>query len=92
MLAKVLVYGMALYLLAGFIFALFFVRTGVGRVDPLAKEGSRGFRILIFPGVAALWPLMLRRLRQGTDEAPREFNSHLQMARKMEHQKWGRDK
>jgi len=31
-----------------------------GRVDPAARHASPWFRLLIVPGVAALWPLLLR--------------------------------
>jgi hypothetical protein len=49
----------AVYALIGIIVALAFVSVGVGRVDPAARHGTLGFRVLIFPGAAALWPLML---------------------------------
>lgn len=35
-----------------------FVLFGVTRVDP-AAEGSWTFRLVILPGVAALWPIVL---------------------------------
>ncbi len=59
--ATVIVTALGLYLLLGVLFALPFVARGVGRIDPLAREGSVGFRILIFPGTVALWPLLARR-------------------------------
>jgi len=49
------------YLGVGVVFALAFVTLGVGRLDPSAATGSPGFRALIFPGAAALWPLLARR-------------------------------
>lgn len=33
----------------------------VGRVVPTARGGSIGFRVLILPGAALLWPLVLVR-------------------------------
>ena len=38
------------------LFGLLFVTRGVGRVDPAAASGTWGFRVLILPGAAALWP------------------------------------
>jgi hypothetical protein len=46
---------------AGLLFAAAFVTSGVGRVDPVAEHAPWGFRLAILPGVAALWPLLLRR-------------------------------
>ena len=78
--ATVIVTALGLYLLLGVLFALPFVARGVGRIDPLAREGSVGFRILIFPGTVALWPLLARRwLRK--QPPPEEHNPHRDRAR-----------
>jgi hypothetical protein len=53
----------------GVLFAVAFVTFGIGRVDPIARDSSAGFRLIIFPGVAGLWPLFLMRWIQG---GPRE--------------------
>ena len=54
------------YAALGVLFAIAFVSTGVGRVDPAAKGSGIGFRMMILPGVAALWPLLLARwIRKG---------------------------
>ena len=45
----------------GLLFAMFFVSRGVTRLDPIAKNAGLGFRLIIFPGAAALWPVLLRR-------------------------------
>ncbi len=49
------------YVALGLVFAVPFVAWGVGRVDPAARQGTLGFRLLILPGCAALWPLLLVR-------------------------------
>jgi hypothetical protein len=49
------------YLLAGAVFAIAFVRAGVQTVDPADANSSFGFRLLFFPGVTALWPVLLMR-------------------------------
>ena len=49
------------YVLAGVLFAVPFVFLGVGKIDPRASGAGAGFRVLIFPGVVVLWPLVLRR-------------------------------
>ena len=49
------------YLALGILFAMAFVTVGIGRVDPVAKESGVGFRLIIFPGVVATWPWLLKR-------------------------------
>ncbi len=63
-LAHTIVDAVALYLAVGAVFALPFVVVGVGRVDPDARHGTFGFRVLILPGVVLLWPLLLTRWMQ----------------------------
>lgn len=46
------------YLALGVLFAPAFAWRGAGRLDAAAREGSLGFRLLILPGSAALWPLL----------------------------------
>lgn len=50
-----------LYAAVGLAFAAVFVAIGIGRVDPVAQHAPLGFRLLVLPGCAALWPLLLRR-------------------------------
>jgi len=55
---------MELYALIGVVFALAFVTKGVERIDDAAKGAPIGFRVLIFPGAAALWPVLASRWRK----------------------------
>jgi len=73
--ATLLVDALYLYGIAGLFFAIAFVTTGVKRIDSQAI-GSVGFRVLIFPGSAALWPLLLRLWVSGTGEPTEERNPH----------------
>jgi hypothetical protein len=50
-----------LYAGIGVVFAAVFVAFGIGRVDPVARQAPLGFRLIVLPGCAALWPLLLRR-------------------------------
>jgi hypothetical protein len=56
-----LVYGLTAYVAAGLIFALWFVISGIDRIDSAARDAGPGFRLIVLPGVAALWPLLLKR-------------------------------
>lgn len=59
--AEGLVTAVTAYAGFGLLFAIAFLAAGIHRVDPVAKESGLGFRLLILPGVAALWPLLLGR-------------------------------
>lgn len=72
---------LGVYLICGLVFALPFVLVGVGKIDPHAKHGSWGFRLLIIPGTMALWPLLLKRWAGGSKEPPEECNAHRRAAR-----------
>ena len=59
--AQILVGACGAYAGLGLLFALVFVWTGIGRLDPLAPAGTVGFRLIVLPAVAALWPLLAWR-------------------------------
>ena len=61
MAAQWLVWALTVYGAAGLLFAAAFAVAGVGRVDPVAEHAPVGFRLIIVPGAAALWPLLLAR-------------------------------
>ena len=70
-LVTVLVSAWIVYAVLGLAFAVPFVWFGVERVDSQAKGAGLGFRLLILPGVAAFWPLLLQRGLRGNTESPR---------------------
>jgi hypothetical protein len=49
----------AVYGWTGLLFAIAFALRGVDRVDGAARGATWGFRVLIVPGAAALWPWLL---------------------------------
>ncbi len=51
------------YLAVGLLFAAAFVSVGISEVDRAADDGPIGFRLLIVPGAAALWPYLAIRWR-----------------------------
>ncbi len=53
--------GAALYLTVGLLFAIVFVFKGVQQIDSSAQGASFGFRLLILPGAAVLWPILLKK-------------------------------
>jgi hypothetical protein len=60
--AQLLVQTVALHVGIGATFAALFLWRWIGRLDAAAEHGTWGFRVLVFPGVAVLWPLFVVRL------------------------------
>lgn len=54
--------AIGLYLGVGLVFGLAFVFLGVQHIDHAAQGAGIWFRLMILPGVAALWPFALGRL------------------------------
>jgi len=73
--AALFVYALEAYSAAGLLFAAVFVFR-VQRLDSDAQGSGLGFRFLVTPGVAALWPLFLSRWLRQCTEPPLEKNSH----------------
>ena len=57
------------YAAMGLLFAGAFLTVGISRVDPVSKRSGIGFRLIILPGVAALWPMLLTRWIRGSGHA-----------------------
>ena len=74
--ARVFVYAFEGYTALGLAFATVFVSAGVQRLDSEARGCRVGFRLLIFAGVAAFWPMLLARWTRGVVEPPVEKNPH----------------
>ncbi|HWQ32671.1 MAG TPA: hypothetical protein VNQ79_07290 [Blastocatellia bacterium] len=71
-----------IYLIIGALFALIFVTVGISRLDSAARGAGFGFRLLIVPGAAALWPVLALRWMNGAP--PREHNAHRDAAQEMQ--------
>ena len=67
------------YALAGLVFATVYLPRGARVMDEHLKGAPLLTRALIFPGVAALWPLLAWRWVRGTP-APVESNPHRRRA------------
>ena len=65
-----------LYVALGIGFALLFHWRGLARVDRSAALSTWGFRIMITPGVVALWPLLALRWARGNGVPKPERNAH----------------
>ncbi len=58
------------YLVIGLGFALGFAWRGAGRLDPAARTGTPGFRLLLLPGATLLWPWLGHRLLEARKPRP----------------------
>jgi hypothetical protein len=62
----------AIYLLAGLVFAIPFVLKGVIKIDESAHGTKWGFRLIILPGTIVFWPVLLKKwlraLRNKSDD------------------------
>jgi hypothetical protein len=79
-LATLLVGLLSTYFAIGAAFAAVFVVRGVDRIDPMARAAGWGFRLLIAPGSAIFWPLLLLRWAAGSMAPPVEANAHRRIA------------
>ena len=60
--------ALEIYGVLGLAFALAFAWRGARAIDPGARSGTLGFRVLIVPGALALWPyLALRWIRSARE-------------------------
>ena len=73
---------LGVYLAIGVVFAVPFLIRGISQIDPVAAEGTRGFKVIIFPGVIAFWPLLARRWLTGITTPPEEKSPHRRAARR----------
>lgn len=73
--ASVIVAVFESYVLAGVGFALLFLPRGIARVDHRIAGSPKTLRLLLLPGIAALWPLFAWRWFAGAVE-PMERNAH----------------
>lgn len=75
-LARLIVGSLGVYAALGLLFGAAFLTAGLARIDPAARASRWGFRLLILPGVVALWPWLLRRWASGASRPPDERNAH----------------
>jgi hypothetical protein len=78
--AEAVVAAFEAYAAAGAGFALLFLPRAVARIDPRIANAPRTLRLLILPGIVALWPLFAVRWMSGARE-PIEDNPHRAKAR-----------
>jgi len=58
---SLLVYGFYGYLAIGLVTAVVVLTKAMKAIDPSTKGSTVTFKLIILPGVVALWPLIVRR-------------------------------
>jgi len=52
---------LAVYIIAGIIFTIFFQVKGLSKIDEGVHGSTIGFRIIIIPGCIVFWPVLLKK-------------------------------
>ena len=60
------------YLLIGFVFAIFFVTKGAAQIDDGAKEMSIGTKLLLFPASIAFWVVLIQSFLKRKEVASKD--------------------
>jgi len=69
MAAEIILLIAAMYVVTGCVCAALFMVWGLGVVDSSARGAPMLFKVFVFPGLVAFWPLMLRKLRVAKQSA-----------------------
>ena len=77
--AEFVVTAFEVYALAGLVFGVLFIPRAAARMDPGLAHAPFAVRLLILPGVIALWPVLAMRWAKGAS-APVERNPHRERA------------
>lgn len=52
---------LAIYFSLGLLFGLFFLFKGAPKIDPILANSKKKIRVLLLPGVIAVWPLLIKK-------------------------------
>ena len=58
---NIFVLVLQVYLLIGLLVAVLIQRKGLKKIDATVEGAGVWFRVLTFPGIVALWPVILRK-------------------------------
>jgi hypothetical protein len=58
---SIILIAAGMYLLSGVLFAIFFLRRGMQKIDAAVHGSSWGFRFIILPGIIVFWPVLLNK-------------------------------
>ncbi|MEM9547230.1 MAG: hypothetical protein AAGA77_14720 [Bacteroidota bacterium] len=61
MVINIFVLVLQIYLLIGLLIAVLIQRKGLKKIDATVEGAGVWFRVLTFPGIVALWPILLSK-------------------------------
>jgi len=61
---QLLQYITIVYLVIGLLFSIFLYKKGMALIDENTIGSSIGFKLIIFPGILALWPFLLIKFKK----------------------------
>ncbi len=53
---------LGIYCAVGVLFGFYFIFFGAEKIDPFMKETKKGVRLLLFPGIVATWPFLIKNV------------------------------
>lgn len=80
---NIILYIGAFYLAIGVLFGVIFLLFRINKVDVAAVGSSVWFKLMILPGIAALWPVLVSGWLKGVDGQPIERTAHRDAGRKL---------
>ncbi len=63
-LAAIILVILGIYLVIGIVFYVLFLSKLASELDQNTKGASIGFKLLIFPGIISLWPVVFSKWKQ----------------------------
>lgn len=59
---------LAAYTVLGILVALLLVFRSVSKLDPVLANSKKSVRILLFPGMVATWPFLLKKMLKSEEQ------------------------
>ena len=68
----IFVFAIQIYLMLGLIVAILVQKQGLKKIDPSVEGAGIWFRVITFPGIVALWPVILYKWIKAPKTHPQE--------------------
>ncbi len=60
----IIINALLIYFCIGILFGIYFLFKGASQIDPLLANSKKRVRILLFPGIVAVWPFLISKSRK----------------------------
>ena len=67
--ATIFISLLGVYLLIGLLFSIPFYLQGMKKVDAETQQSGMVFKLIIFPGILAFWPVLLNKWRKASNQS-----------------------